>query len=1404
MRKLLLAFTAFVCATTNICAQSASDNNELKVLPPSPSIAEIGRYGLASANLSDGAFATQIPIYEYKTKNLTLPITLAYSTNGLKVDKVASRVGTDWNLMAGGSIGRMVLGKPDEWVTWANPPAGFPSATGQAVNSYVNSAANGNSETVPDVYNFSFNGYSGRFLYYNGQIVKLEQNSLIIQKTAGGFSIVDNNGIKYIFNDTEESLTSSSCAGNPYQTTNWITNAWLLSAIIHPSGDQISFKYKPCTFSYASGVSQTYISALEGSSDPYCTVCPTNKPVSTKCTSTIQNHGLLLDKISSNYRGVVQFSYQPRLDLTGDSAISEIKVYDATLNTNNTLNYFKTDPIRTFGFEYQFVNGISGGNSGGTNTDKRMYLTNYYETDNGSNGKVYGFTYNKLNEIPKRLAFSQDHYGYFNGKNNNSLIPAPANQTHYNRFDSYGYGNRLPDWTYSQKGCLSKISYPTGGTDSIVYEPHTVSHGAGTYDCNNLNVTTEIMADGNSEFKKTIKYYSDVFTVHCQQTVTIEVANIPIISDYPSSNYGTFACLIAGDGEVIPPNPTCTGSWQAAMNQWNTSQLTLMPGTYRLQVSVKGPARGYAKFTYSDNNDGSGNVSISGIRVKKVITKTHTSAIPIERKYYYSGVNSTASSGITVNENPWYNSLLHQYVNCNGSSACVPVECQYTQYFSDNFYSLYAYGGNHIYYTTVTEDLGNNFENGYIEHNFSVAHDVNASPITGTLARGTPLSSFGILNGREYLTKFYKNTGSSFQLLKQVRNTYESDSRLHADNKFYSFQTDPGFATCSNAASVYDFLGLHVAEYNLLTRWIYVDSTIVSEYNDDGTEIKNITTYDYSNPGHQQVTTTKTFDSKGQANINYTFYPTDGFTYTTDAGAVTAKTALENLHIYATPLQSLDYVGANLVKEVENHYSTTLMAAPALSKTYEALNGSAKDLKIEITKYGTGGTILDAKLKGSNLVSYLWDYKEVLPIAQVTNALSADIAYSSFEADGNGSWTGISAGSISSDPFSVTGTKYYNLSGGSASKTGLNSASSYIVSYWSKNGSYSVSGTQTGWPKQLRTVTLNGQTWTYYEHLISGVTSTTVSGSGVIDELRLYPSTAQMITYAYDPLVGLISQCDANNRIQYYTYDGLGRLLFIKDENKNILKKYCYNYAGQIENCSVAAIWQNTGTTRCKPCQSSSSYTTNILQDQQKDVNPESPTYGQFQWADAGVNGSCVINADWQNTATAIRCKTVNGSYTGEQEREQQDVNPCSPTYNQTQWIVIATNCATCPKAANWQSTGNVRCVKNGSNQNTGYQEREEKDMETCSATYNQLRWVANGYNTTACPLPYICTNANCTGVDKRCVNNNCETGMKVYTSSVWNNSMKMYLCTYHYEWSDGSWSQNYTEYNKWSCQELN
>lgn len=293
--------------------------------------------------------------------------------------------------------------------------------------------------------------------------------------------------------------------------------------------------------------------------------------------------------------------------------------------------------------------------------------------------------------------------------------------------------------------------------------------------------------------------------------------------------------------------------------------------------------------------------------------------------------------------------------------------------------------------------------------------------------------------------------------------------------------------------------------------------------------------------------------------------------------------------------------------------------------------------------------------------------------------------------------------------------------------------------YW--NGTYTCSFTK----PNARNYTI--QWWNYSNNQWNFNTAAYNNNmvlSGPVDNVRIFPTDAYMTSYTYDPVKGITSITDPNGRSIYYEYDVFNRLHLVRDQDKNIIRKICYNYAGQPEQCvNVTPDWQLTGNTRCKPCPSNSSYSTNILQNERKDLNPNSPTYNQLQWIDAGTSASCGT-AVWQNQG-APYCETINGENTGNELQLMRDVNPCSSTYNQFQTILL-------------------------------------------------------GYNPTACPLPSSCNYSNCYGEGYKCVYGNCELGYRVNTASWYDWESGMVICVYHYEWSDGTWSGDYQEYGYGYC----
>lgn len=176
--------------------------------------------------------------------------------------------------------------------------------------------------------------------------------------------------------------------------------------------------------------------------------------------------------------------------------------------------------------------------------------------------------------------------------------------------------------------------------------------------------------------------------------------------------------------------------------------------------------------------------------------------------------------------------------------------------------------------------------------------------------------------------------------------------------------------------------------------------------------------------------------------------------------------------------------------------------------------------------------------------------------------------------------------------------------------------------------------------------------------------------------------------------------------------------------------------------------------------------------------------------------------AQWVVTGSTRCAVNASGVNTGGTERQERDNNPNSSTYNTTRWVLSGYSTTTCPLPPNWANTGNYRCQVDANNDNTGYEEIEQQDINPGSATYGTTQWILGDYNTGSCPLPSTCDYYSCEyyGPEYRCVYGYCEYGYKVYTYSYYDYNTGQYICYYHYEWSDGAWSPDYWEYNYYYC----
>ena len=92
-RKIIAVIIAM--STSLIVAAQTSNYKVdlLQILPASPEPSAFVKAGVGNTNMSTGAASANIPLYNIKVRDFTFPLSLSYSTQGLKADEASSRVG---------------------------------------------------------------------------------------------------------------------------------------------------------------------------------------------------------------------------------------------------------------------------------------------------------------------------------------------------------------------------------------------------------------------------------------------------------------------------------------------------------------------------------------------------------------------------------------------------------------------------------------------------------------------------------------------------------------------------------------------------------------------------------------------------------------------------------------------------------------------------------------------------------------------------------------------------------------------------------------------------------------------------------------------------------------------------------------------------------------------------------------------------------------------------------------------------------------------------------------------------------------------------------------------------------------------------------------------------------------
>ena len=441
-------------------------------IPPSPEVASLMKYNEYPVSYFTGQPQINLPIYVVRSGELEVPVSISYHGGGIKLNEHAGIIGLGWSLNAGGCISRTVHGLPDELnrmpvrglmnMTVATDSLRNTMLTRQSWNTYdptnydnvfvfsqemCDDYNDGKADVSNDIFHINAIGKSGTFAYDIHRNTSLGAPVLStdsdIQFTysggyASGYEIKDSSGTIYEFNELESTKFEYSyrSAGISYMDSTDYTSAWHLSRLISVTGDTISFSYVTAPFR---GESNGTTEKRDFSGN---TQIRPNTHVLGSCY--VYYRPKILQSIVSRSE-IVEFAYR-------DSTYRELS---AIRIKNKNGDVVRTDSLYS------------------TTCRLGRLLKGIKEVSHSSSQTLYEFDYFGEGEssTPHISDFSQDEWGYFNGKENNTLIVSFPNNSY-----TQNLSDRTADTACTKMGTLYKIHYATGGYTNFDWEQNDYSY----------------------------------------------------------------------------------------------------------------------------------------------------------------------------------------------------------------------------------------------------------------------------------------------------------------------------------------------------------------------------------------------------------------------------------------------------------------------------------------------------------------------------------------------------------------------------------------------------------------------------------------------------------------------------------------------------------------------------------------------------------------------------------------------------------------------------------------------------------------------------------------------------------------------------------------------------------------
>lgn len=980
----ILYLLAFLLSL-NINAQhfeEETDKFSPKNIPPSPVAASLGNYGNIPVGMSTGSPNVNLEIYTLKENGISIPVSLSYSSNGVRVDATSKQLGIDWDLIVGGVISRQVNSDDDFKVAWSSP-----DESRLCIPSDLSSIALNARPPQKDIFSYSAPGISGKFIIDGNSFRELNVSDNKIEmffvlnssgENVRTFKITSVEGTEFYFGEgsARESSSNVSYCGSP--NPDYSETAYLLTKIKTATGQEAYFKYLSKAFS-----TTTY--QQKGNSIITGTALPTTAAIGQPCQTIERHTTYFIESIEVNDKKIA-FEYadlETNFNYQESKQLKKIKIFSGlnTLLKSFEFNYYSILPNT----DYQGLNSY-------TKTDrKRFFLKDVWEYNKleSSSLQRYAFEYYAPESLPPRNSYSTDIYGYYNQRNNKNMLYNNLGPLSflYTAFKNAGAADRTPNAAVVGYGMLKNIIYPTKGKTEFSYEPNSVYIDKTIYPPK-VSMSTGIEADTTP---KSID--SPVFTIPHNQMVTL---------------YGEAELMYIGTGICTESSyPThwnpftnvslinkVTGQVVAQLKSDVNPQLdvSVAAGTYFLRVScIRACLNIYGSVTYEEIPPYQIKVNdpVAGVRVSKTLDYDNNGNINIKKYYYGTPSCINCSTGEFAIANPESEANLDLFTS--------EAKQIYTM-FSNSKIPLNSFDGPTLSYSCVIEGFGENFENGGIIHYFKTRSDEPAVGICDEYIRGTPYSN-GFQGGTEYENITFRKNGAAYIYLAQEKFVYQHDESYDfaANNytsRLHMTYVNPG--TTSITDYFYSF-----NKYETRSQRHYLSQKTSTIFDVNGLNpVTTTTTYKYNALNHFQLTSQTTINSQQEIVENK-------YDYVKDAAMINQpfRSQLINKNILQPALKTQTFKAQNKLSEqltvYDNNAATSNLLVPKNIYTAKFPNELPSipnignlEKKITFDQYDTKGNILQYTLENGIPVSIIWGYGQSQPIAKIENANYSQVSSS--------------------------------------------------------------------------------------------------------------------------------------------------------------------------------------------------------------------------------------------------------------------------------------------------------------------------------------------------------------------------------------------------------------------------